>query len=103
VNEVRYTPEAAGDLQEVHAFIESRGGEAHATKTIRRILHSAVQLAGMPRMGMLREQAGQQVRVFLAEPYLMYYREVEGGILLLRVIHGRRDQAQALGPEDATD
>ena len=102
MNEVRYTPEAAGDLQEIHDFIERGGGENHATSTIRRILHSAAQLAGMPRMGMLREHAGQQVRVFLVEPYLIYYREVEGGILLLRVIHGRRDQAQALGLEDAT-
>ena len=102
MNEVRYTPEAAGDLQEIHDFVES-GGENHATKTVRRILHSAIQLAAMPRMGMLRDQGDQHVRVFLTEPYFIYYREVEGGILLLRVIHSRRDQVRALGVEDRAD
>jgi len=42
---------------------------------------------------------GGDWRSFREGSYVIYYREIEGGIEFLRVVHGKRDQRRALGQE----
>ncbi len=100
---IRFAPDTADDLEEIHRHIERESGEEQATKAVRRILDRAEQLARFPRLGMLREHVEGAWRMFPEGAYLIYYREIDDGVELLRVLHSRRDQTQALGLEETDD
>ncbi len=90
------TPQARRDLLELADFIAQ-----DSLNTAERFLQAAEAafhlLAGMPEMGTLcrfqsPEAAGIRVwsiRGF--EDYLVFYRPIEGGIDIVRVVHGARD------------
>lgn len=48
-------------------------------------------LAGMPRMGRARPELRPDVRSFPVGPFMIFYREIEGGIEIVRVARGARD------------
>jgi toxin ParE1/3/4 len=51
-------------------------------------------LAEHPRMGRRRPEFGRDVRSFVVEKHVIYYRP-EKELLIARVLHGSRDQAAA--------
>ncbi len=58
-------------------------------------------LARMPQAGRLREAIDPGVRSFPVGEYVIYYREIEpGGIMIARVLHGRRDQRASYNAAD---
>ncbi len=54
-------------------------------------------LADTPQMGRARPEFGAEVRSWPLGNYLIFYRIAETDIEILRVIHGARDVALALG------
>jgi toxin ParE1/3/4 len=76
-----------------------------ADRFVDAITERFVLLAGMPDMGRSRNEIEPGLRSFPVGDYLIYYRRrPRGGIVISRVIHGKRDQARAwLGqPKDYT-
>jgi len=53
-------------------------------------------LAAHPSAGRLRDDIASDVRSFPVKTYIIYYRTSEDGILVSRVLHGKRDQAAVL-------
>ena len=51
-------------------------------------------LAEQPAVGRARPEFGVDVRSFVVESYVIYYR-VDDGVLIARVLHGHRDQSAA--------
>ena len=52
----------------------------------------STQLYGtQPEMGERRPDLGRKVRHFPVGDYVVFYRPIEGGVELLRVLHGSRD------------
>ena len=45
----------------------------------------------MPGMGRARPEFGTGVRSFPVSPFLIFYRESETGVDIIRVLSGRRD------------
>jgi toxin ParE1/3/4 len=74
-----------------------------------RFLHAAEstfeQLAAMPELGQRQEFGGEQLAGLRAwqvrgfENYLIFYRPIERGIEVLRVLHAARDTAAILEDE----
>ena len=94
----KYTlyPAARRDLDEIADYIAR--DNIDAALRFYDAAHAAFeQLATMPGMGPLREyreRAFADVRSWPLtrfENYLVFYRPVEGGIEVLRVLHGARD------------
>ncbi|MBI1357300.1 MAG: type II toxin-antitoxin system RelE/ParE family toxin [Acidobacteria bacterium] len=94
---IRYAPATADDISSIHDHILRHGGQRAADRTVRRILDRAVQLSQFPYLGLPAERGGCDWRSFREGSYVIYYREIQGGIELLRVVHGKRDQRRALG------
>lgn len=55
-------------------------------------------LGNMPLAGCPREELLPGLRSFIADKYVIYYRRVPEGILIMRVLHGAR-QFKYLFPE----
>lgn len=98
-------PEADSDLEEQATYL---GHEASLDVALR--FYDAVQvsfdlLARNPHIGVQRdskrpELAGIRIwRVTGFEKHLIFYRPLEDGIEVVRVIHGQRDLESILGPE----
>jgi toxin ParE1/3/4 len=85
---------AEQDLQDIWSYVAEDASPDTADRLIDAIIERFELLAEQPRMGRLRPEFGPGVRSFAVESYVIYYRD-EGGLLVARILHGRRDPAAA--------
>jgi len=85
---------AEQDLEEIWSYVAEDASPASADRLIDAILDRVELLAEQPRMGRLRPEFGAGVRSFTVENHVIYYRHDED-VIIARVLHGRRDQADA--------
>lgn len=85
-------PEARRDLREIRDYIAKDSPEA-ARRVLTRLRDVARLLAKAPAMGRDRPELGSDLRSFVADRYVFFYRPLKGsvGIELARVLHGARD------------
>ena len=62
-----------------------------ADRLLERIDEKCRLYATQPKMGSPRPDLGREVRCFLVGNYVVIYRPIEDGIVVLLVIHGARD------------
>ena len=92
----RLSRPAKDDLDQVWLHIARAANPEIADRFVDGITDRFPFLAGMPEAGRPREDIEPGLRSFSAKDYLIYYRRARRGILISRVIHGRRDQTSAL-------
>jgi toxin ParE1/3/4 len=85
-----FTPEAANDLGEIYTYVANEDMVA-ARQLLDRLTGLFRKLSTMPGLGRKRPELGQDIRSFPTGRYVIYYRVVEQGIQLMRIIHGARD------------
>ena len=85
---------AEADLDEIWSYVAEDASPTMADRLIDAIFDRFELLVEQPRMGRKRPEFGEGVRSFVVESYVIYYRHAEG-VLVARVLHGRRDQAAA--------
>ena len=85
-------PEARRDLKGIRDYI-AKDNPAAARRVMMRLRDMARMLAGAPTLGCRRPELGRDLRSFVADPYVLFYRPLDGaaGIELARVLHGARD------------
>jgi toxin ParE1/3/4 len=87
----RYTRTARRDAQGIEDYLAGRSQPA-AERFLRELGRQAAMHARMPGMGRRIGPFAPGVRRFLIErKYVALYRATDGGILILRVLHGSRD------------
>lgn len=92
----RLAPRAKSDLDEIWIYLAQEGGTELADRLVDSITNCFPMLARMPKSGRARPEVGEDTRSFPIGKYLIYYRARErGGILISRVLHGKRDQCAA--------
>ena len=84
-----FTEMAWQDLREIHAYV-ARNNLGAAARLIDRLEKTCWGLAEMPGKGRQREEFGPGLRSFTVAPYLIFYREIENGVEIVRVLHGAR-------------
>lgn len=89
------SPEAQEDLIEIWSYIAQFSEEA-ADKIIDAIYHKADLLARSPYLGKERSELHPGLRSFVIEKYVLFYRPIDNGIEVVRVLHGARDIDQLL-------
>lgn len=49
------------------------------------------RLAAFPRIGPTRNKLGQHARIWVVTPYVMVYDYADETVVVLRVVHGKRN------------
>ena len=85
---------AEQDLLEIWLYVAADATVERADRLLEAIGDRFELLAENPRMGRRRPEFGSDVRSFVVENYVIYYRP-DKELLIARVLHGSRDQAAA--------
>jgi toxin ParE1/3/4 len=88
----RLAPQARADLDEIwsYLFIQS-GSETIADGQIDLITDRFLMLASWPRLGRTRNDLRRGLRSHPVGSWVIFYRIARSDVLILRVLHGRRD------------
>ncbi|QQR80036.1 MAG: type II toxin-antitoxin system RelE/ParE family toxin [Deltaproteobacteria bacterium] len=84
------SPQASLDLEELYEFI-SKDNEEAALKIINFLEERLDFIAQFPDIGRKREELAPDIKSFPVEKYVIFYRKIEQGIHVMRVLHGARD------------
>jgi toxin ParE1/3/4 len=90
------TPDAIQDLREIVGYI-SRDSTRAATRWLDGIEDLFQLLASQPGMGECwRARHGGEVRRHAYGSYIVYFRALDHGVQIIRVLHGARDQGRLI-------
>ena len=92
------TEQADQDLFDISLYLARMGSIETAERFIDAINSKFPLLADNPGMGRAREELAPGVRSFPEGKYVIFYRAISDGILILRVLHGSRDVDSLFGP-----
>ena len=84
------TRRAREDLVEIWRYV-ARDNPLAADDLLGRIDESCRLLADNPELGPARPDIRPGLRYFVVERYVVLYRAIEGGVEVVRVVHGARD------------
>ena len=85
------TRDAEGDLDALFEWIAIDSGVDRAEAILRRIEETLSLLADLPRIGRIRHDLDGAPRTFSVWPWLIVYEPSSSGIVVWRIIDGRRD------------
>lgn len=83
------TPQANDDLLAIWEYI-ARDSPQAADRFLRNLDETCKLLVENPKMGQLQEQYRPGLRCFSVGSYLIFYKAIEEGIEVYRVLHGAR-------------
>ncbi len=83
------TAKAEEDLIDIWMYIASDNPEA-ADKFIERIDAKCKMLADNPAIGQARPDIAIELRYFPVGRHLILYRQISGGVEIVRIVHGAR-------------
>ena len=81
---------AEADLLEIWAYLAEDNIDA-ADKVILKINAKCQTLAATPSMGSQRDDLSPGIRSLAVGNYVIFYRPLEDGVRIMRVLHGARD------------
>lgn len=99
--QVSHTVQAERDLLEIWVYYAEQRSVEAAERLLRSLGETCRRLAEMPGIGRSREDLAPGLRSLPSNDYILYYRRIEDGIRLIRVLHGARQVAD-LFPEYPT-
>jgi toxin ParE1/3/4 len=82
-------PRAEADLVEIWHYI-AQDSPANADRMLDRISDTLSRLAIMPFIGQARFDLAPGLRMFPVGSYLLFFRPIQDGIEVIRVLHGKR-------------
>lgn len=91
-----FAPTAEADLTGIYDFVAT-DNRAAAGALIERFERQAQTLANSPGIGRARPELRPDLRSFPVGRYVLLYRPSEGGIEVVRVLHGMRDLDRIFG------
>ncbi len=92
------TRAARADYRDIFEYVAEQSWQ-NAESLLRRFDSRLLILASHHLMGRLRPELGQNLRSFPDGNYVIFYRPIDDGIELIRVLHSARD----ISPEYFTD
>lgn len=92
------SPEALADLEEVGDWI-ARDNPTRAASFLTELSEHFVRLGLQPMTGRNRDDLAQGLRSMSHGNYVIFYLPTDSGIIVARVLHGRRDLEHVLQSE----
>jgi len=84
------SPQAAQDLQDIHDYLFANNPDT-ADKFLDSITQKFEMLTNFPNIGRKRDELLTSLRSFPVDDYLIFYRQIEEEIEIVRVVSGYRD------------
>lgn len=85
-----FRPIAEQDLDDIWFYIAQDNIDA-ADRTLDLLRDKCLMLAGSPMIGRTRLELAPSLRSFPVGNYLIFYRPIESGIEIIRILHGSQD------------
>jgi plasmid stabilization system protein ParE len=85
------TAAALADFDDIFEQLARRRTPAKAAEVLRKLDHAIQYLADQPQLGRPYPQRGRALRVLTHGEYLVFYEDLPGVIVLVRVLNGRRN------------
>ena len=89
--EVSFTRAAKGDLVHITDELAVRAGVAVAERYERRFNDAFDLFERHPGLGSPRPAFGPETRLWAVPPYVIFDDQTSSGVVILRVLHGRRN------------
>ncbi|QKQ73788.1 type II toxin-antitoxin system RelE/ParE family toxin [Nostoc sp. TCL240-02] len=86
----RISTQAAQDIEDIWKYLAPNNLKA-ADKLFDILRESFPKLAKFPKMGRLRDEVAPFLRSFPVKNYLIFYRPIDEGIEIVRILHGSQD------------
>jgi len=86
---VRYTPRATQDLQDIFEYSRKENPFA-AFRLVDRIESVVAELGDIPGMGSPTDKSGIQRFPVAGTPYLIFYEILQGEVAIVHIRHGAR-------------
>ncbi|HHJ15754.1 MAG TPA: type II toxin-antitoxin system RelE/ParE family toxin [Gammaproteobacteria bacterium] len=93
----RLSPEAKKDLLAIRVYTRTKWGNLQAQKYIDALEKKCVELANSPHIGRERPEIKSGYRSLAEGKHVIFYRVSDGGIDILRILHGRMDIESHMG------
>ena len=95
---LEFADEARADIQSIVAFSIDQWGGRQARLYVDGLRKFCGELAAMPAIGKDAAWLLPGLRSFPYESHVIYYREIQAGIVIVAVIHKRQDPERRLQP-----
>jgi plasmid stabilization system protein ParE len=98
LSQIRWTLQAAEDLEAIHEFI-ARDSAHYARLVVERVLQAIDQLGQFPESGrIVPELSEPSIREIVRRPYRIVYRLSADTVELLTIFHASRETPDIDGP-----
>jgi len=87
-NICKFTVPASRDIEAIIDYVADTSGFNTAEILLAKINRKCERLAKFPGMGRSRDELAPNVRSFPVNDYLIFYRPIEEGVEILRVVSG---------------
>lgn len=95
---IRLTPEAKRDLADIFRYSAKTWGLDQASQYTRAIDAALTEIASRPKAGRPRDNLLPGMRSRNVQRHVIYYRDVEDGIWVIRILHTAQDPDAAFPP-----
>jgi len=83
-------PRAEADLEDIWKYI-SKDNEVRADGFLEKLDENFFALAQNSGIGRRRNEFSEGIRSFAVGNYVIFYRVIDGGVAIIRVLHSARD------------
>ncbi|BAY38496.1 plasmid stabilization system protein [Nostoc sp. NIES-2111] len=90
-NICRFTVTASRDIEAIIDYIADNSSFNAAESLLTKINNKCEKLTKFPGIGCRRDELAPNVRSFPVNDYLIFYRPIEEGVEILRVVSGYQD------------
>jgi len=89
--QIRFSELSRADLQQIYRYV-SNDSLARGRKLVVEITQCCEQtIAEYPQIGRVRSEIWHDLRSLVFKRYVIFYREVDEAIEIVRILHGSRD------------
>jgi toxin ParE1/3/4 len=89
--QIRFSELSRADLKQIYRYIAS-DSPARGRKLVSELTECCEQaIADHPQIGRVRSEIYNNLRSFAFKRYVIFYREVDEVIEIVRILHGSRD------------
>lgn len=90
MSQFRISTQAARDIENIWKYVAQNNPKA-ADKLFDTLRTTFPKLAKFPQMGKERPELAAYLRSFPVKSYLIFYRPMDEGIEIVRILHGSQD------------